>query len=128
MLAEKGFYFIGDSAYSLISFLVIPFDNVLHQTFGDNFNCFHSSSRIIVECTFGEFDLRWGIFWRSRGFKLEHNANIINVCLRFLNILVDFCEETSSAAMEHWLFAYEGRFGMTRSMYRYCAHSLTISD
>ena len=57
-LAEKGFYFIGDSAYSFMSFLVTPFENVLHQTEGDNFNFFHSSSRIIIECTFGEVGLR----------------------------------------------------------------------
>ena len=38
LLAEKGFYFIGGFAYSLMSFLVTLYDNVLHQTFGDNFN------------------------------------------------------------------------------------------
>lgn len=60
-LALKGLYFIGDSAYALKSFLLTPFDNVLHGTSEDNFNFFHSSSRISVECAFGEIDLRWGI-------------------------------------------------------------------
>ena len=103
MLAMKGFYFIGDSAYSLMSFLVTPFDNVLHETVGDNFNFFHSSSRIIVECTFGEVDLRWGILWRSLGFTLKHNSRIIDACLRLHNFIVDFREETSSATLEHSL-------------------------
>lgn len=42
--AQAGFFFIGDSAYSLRSFLVTPYDNVLHGTSEDNFNFFHSSS------------------------------------------------------------------------------------
>ena len=56
-LAEKGFYFLGDSAYPIMSFIVTPYDNVLHKTPGDNFNFFHSSLRMPIECTFGEVDL-----------------------------------------------------------------------
>eukprot|EP00956_Cyclotella_meneghiniana_P038219 scaffold150376_cov62-Cyclotella_meneghiniana.AAC.3 len=57
-LAEKGFYFIGDSAYALKAFLLTPYDNVLHGSAQDNFNYFHSSARIAVECAFGEIELR----------------------------------------------------------------------
>jgi hypothetical protein len=62
-LARKQFYFIGDSAYSLKSFLLTPYDNTRHATPVDNYNFFHSSSRIVVECAFGEINLRWGILW-----------------------------------------------------------------
>jgi hypothetical protein len=61
-LAQKGFYFIGDSAYSVKSFILPPFNDVLHGSEEDNFNYFHSSARIAVECAFGEIELRWGIF------------------------------------------------------------------
>ena len=37
-LKEKGFYLIGDSAYSIRSFLITPFDNAMHRTAEDNFN------------------------------------------------------------------------------------------
>ena len=53
-LCEKGYYFIGDSAYALRSFIHTPYDNALHDTPEDNYNFFHSSSRISVECAFGE--------------------------------------------------------------------------
>jgi len=95
-LREKGFYFIGDSAYSLMSFMLTPFDGVEHKTQGDNFNFFHSQQRIIVECTFGEIDLRWGILWRKLGFTLKHNTQIIDACLRLHNFIIDYREETGA--------------------------------
>jgi hypothetical protein len=41
--------------------LIPPFNDVVHGTAEDNFNFFHSSARIAVECAFGEIELRWGI-------------------------------------------------------------------
>ncbi|KAL7474585.1 LOW QUALITY PROTEIN: hypothetical protein ACHAW6_000557, partial [Cyclotella cf. meneghiniana] len=55
------YYFIGDSAHAIKSFLLTPFDNAVHGTTEDNFNFFHSSSHIVVECAFREIYLRWGI-------------------------------------------------------------------
>ena len=60
-LKRKGYYFIGDSAYSLKTFLHTPYNNTVHGTPEDNYIYFHSSSRIVIECTFGEIGLRWGI-------------------------------------------------------------------
>jgi hypothetical protein len=57
MNSKKGLYFHCYSAYSLGSFLMTPCDNAMHGTAEDNFNFFHSSSRIVVECAFGEIDL-----------------------------------------------------------------------
>ena len=91
-LKNKGFYFIGDSAYSLKSFLLTPYDNVLHGTPEDNFNFFHSSSRICVECTFGEIDLRWGILWKPLQFSLDNNIRVIDACMRLHNFTVDYRE------------------------------------
>jgi hypothetical protein len=91
-LAEKGFYFIGDSAYAIKSFLITPFDNAVHGTKEDNYNFFHSSSRISVECAFGEIDLRWGILWSTLRFSLAHNVNVIDACMRLHNFIIDWRE------------------------------------
>ncbi len=99
-LADKGFYFIGDSAYSIKSFLLTPFDNAVHRSAEDNYNFFHSSSRITVECAFGEIDLRWGILWSPLKFKLEHNVNVIDACMRLHNFIVDWREEKAAGAAE----------------------------
>ena len=93
-LAEKGFYFIGDSAYALNAFLLTPYDNMFHGSAQDNFNYFHSSARIAVECAFGEIELRWGILWHPLQCSLKHNCNIIDACLRLHNFIVDFREMT----------------------------------
>ena len=88
-LAGKGYYFIGDSAYSQKSFLLMPYDNAIHGTPEDNYNFFHSSSRIAVECCFGEVDLRWGILWRELNYSLEVNCKIIDACMRLHNFIVE---------------------------------------
>jgi hypothetical protein len=89
-LKRKGFYFLGDSAYALRSYLLTPFDNSLHGTAADDYNYFHSSSRIVVECTFGEIDMRWGIFWKPLSFSLHHSTQVIDACFRLHNFIVDF--------------------------------------
>ena len=89
-LAGGHYYFVGDSAYAIKSFLMTPFDNAVHGTPEDNYNFFHSSSRIWVECAFGEVDLRWGILWKPLGFRLKHNVNIIDACMRLHNFIVDW--------------------------------------
>jgi hypothetical protein len=71
---KRSYYFIGDSVYSLRSSLMTPYDNAMHGTAEDNFNFFHSSSRIVVECAFGKINLRWDILWRPLQFSLDLNC------------------------------------------------------
>jgi len=93
-LKEKGYYLIGDSAYLTRSFLITPFDDAMHGTAEDNFNYFHSSSRISsIECTFREIDMRWGILWRPLAFSMKHNTQVIIACSCLHNFIVDFREE-----------------------------------
>ncbi len=100
-LKLKKYYFIGDSAYSLKSFLLTPYDNVCHGTAEDNYNFFHSASRICVECTFGEIDLRWGILWRPLKFSLAHNIKVVDACMRLHNFIVDYrLEHRETSAMD----------------------------
>jgi hypothetical protein len=63
-LLNKGYYFIGDSAYALRSWLLVPFDSASPGSREDVFNYLQSADRIFVECAFGEVDRRWGIFWK----------------------------------------------------------------
>ena len=112
-LLEKGFYFVGDSAYNLKSFLLNPYDQVHHGTPEDDFNFYQSSSRISVECAFGEIDMRWGIFWRPLTFKLKNNISTIDVCLRLHNFIVDYQTKhevpASSAVDERAVFDKDSR-------------------
>ena len=100
-LCEKGYYFIGDSVYALRSFIHTPYDNALHDTPEDNYNFFHSSSRISVECAFGEIDLRWGIFWRPLQYSLRRNIQIIDACMRLHNFIVDHRPSGGAATLDY---------------------------
>ena len=61
-LSSLGYYLLGDSAYALESFILVPHGSLSPKTAEDDFNFYHSSACITVECVFGEIDLRWGIF------------------------------------------------------------------
>ena len=108
-MAEKGYYFIGDSAYSLRSFLLTPYDNAMHGTPEDNFNFFLSSLRISVECAFGEIDLRWGILWRSLKFSLKTNCAVIDACMRLHNFIVDNRQSSNMDLIDREIFDDECR-------------------
>ena len=96
-LFSRGFFLIGDSAYSLLSFFLIPFESNVAApvTPQDGFNFWHSNSRIRIECAFGEIIMRWGIFWRPLRFKLSHCGQIINAALLLHNFLVNERESAS---------------------------------
>jgi hypothetical protein len=88
-LASRGLHFIGDSAYLIKSFILTPYDKAAHGTPEDNYNFFHLSSRIAVECCFGEVDLRFGIFWRPLKFTLKTNCHVIDSCLWLGNFILE---------------------------------------
>ena len=89
-LLRKGLYIICDSAYAIRGFCIPPYDNAMPYSGEDNFNFYQSSCRIFVECTFGEIDMRWGIFWRPLQFTLQHNTKIIDAAMRLHNFIVDY--------------------------------------
>jgi hypothetical protein len=69
--------------------MTTPYSNAAHGTVEDNYNFFHSSLRISVECCFGEVDLRFRIFWQPPQFSLEVNCKIINACLCLYNFILE---------------------------------------
>ena len=77
-LYNEHLYLIGDSAYSLHSFLMVPFDSVKPHTKEDTFNYHLSSSQIYVECTFGSMYSTWGILWRPRQFSIQDNVMVVD--------------------------------------------------
>ena len=92
-LYSHGLYILGDSAYSLESFLLTPYLQPLPKSPEDGFNFYHSSARITVECAFGEIDLRWGIFWKRLMCSLDHISLIIEGAMCLHNYLVDYRDE-----------------------------------
>ena len=76
-LESEGVYLVGDSAYALRNYLMIPYNNTAPGTAEDTFNFYQSSCRIWVECAFGEIDRRWGIFLkRLEGHLRNHKCSV----------------------------------------------------
>lgn len=89
-LFKNEFFLIGDSAYSIDSFILTSHDQTLSKSKEDDFNFYHSSARITVECAFGEIDLRWGIFWKILTCSLNNASLIIEGAMHLHNYLVEY--------------------------------------
>lgn len=94
LLEEHGFFFVGDSAYPLSSYLQVPYDSPSPGSMEDGFNFWLSNSRIRIECAFGELVMRCGIFWRSLRFKsLKKSTDVIRAAALLQNFLIDSRED-----------------------------------
>lgn len=79
-LSTPGFLFPGlalfaDLAYVNNFFIVVPFKNVGAGSM-DDFNYFHSSVRIMIECAFGQLVFRWPILRRALSSRLTIKKQI----------------------------------------------------
>jgi len=96
LLEQQGIYLVGDSAYNLTPFLLVPFstDEIRNDSgdMCDAFNFFLSSSRINIECAFGELVRRWGILWRTLHFDLAKSQRVVQVCMLLHNYIKN-CHE-----------------------------------
>ena len=109
-LFQKIFFILGDSAYALDSLMIPPFESPPSCSQEDDFDLFHSSTRITVECAFGEIDLRWGILWKRLTCSLENTTTIIEGAMRLHNFLVDYREDTNyghESLCEKYIFENE---------------------
>ena len=98
---------VGDSAYALRNYLLVPYENARPGSPEDSFNYYLSSNRIWVECAFGEIDRRWGIFWKNLEGSLEDHKYIIDSCLKLHNYLVEFREANKEELGEELNFENE---------------------
>ena len=88
-LHDNQFFIIGDSAYNLESFLLVPFPQPGPRSPEDAYNYYHSSCRIKIECTFGEVIMRFGLFWRPLQFDIASIGDILTAACLLHNFMVD---------------------------------------
>ena len=85
-------YILADSAYSIRSFLQVPYPNTLPETIEDLFNCYLSKARIFSECVMGELCSRWGLYQRRMHFEMNKCRMVIRASAKIHNFLVDYRE------------------------------------
>ena len=82
-----------------------PYDGTMHGMAEDDFNYFHSSSRISIECAFGKINLRRGILLCALKLSLKMNCMIIDACMRLHNFIVDSRnDESFGTSLDHEVF------------------------
>ena len=93
-LLKHSFFIVGDSAYNIESFLLVPYARPGPRSMEDCYNYYHSNCRIRIKCAFGEMVMRWGIFWRTLQFDIEQVGDVISSAGLLHNFIVDErCEE-----------------------------------
>ena len=62
-LIARQLFLVGDTAYPLMPFMMVPFPNAEAGSEEDAFNFWLSNSRIQIECTFGMYTFQWPHDW-----------------------------------------------------------------
>ena len=90
---QSGFCIFGDAAYHGVAkrsrSLLTPFDAHAVTVEQDAFNYYHSSSRMSVEGTFGEYSQRWGVLWRPLRCSEVHATLLLSALAKLHNLCVD---------------------------------------
>ena len=98
-VGQESYYFVGDAAYSIASFLLTPHagkQNLTEEQ--DSYNFYHSSCRIHIEQAFGILKSRWRVFSRKLKYNLERMTAILDVALRLHNFVIN--EDSWSTGLE----------------------------
>jgi len=85
----NGFFVVGDNAYTCSDFLIVPYPGSDLSISQDSYNFYESQIRINVECTFGMFLNRWGIFWKPLRVKLEKVPKLVLACAHLHNFIIE---------------------------------------
>ena len=84
---------LGDAAYRGLAnrcwSLITPFDDQEVNVEEDSFNYYHSSSRMLIEGTFGEFCQRWGVLWWPLWVAEDHATLLLSALAKLHNLCVD---------------------------------------
>jgi DDE superfamily endonuclease len=89
----SGFWIAGDEAYVCEVRMMTPWPGRSLSQEKDCFNYWLSSARIHIEQAFGMLIGRWGVFWRPLRTTIDKAAQILLVCTKLHNFIV----ETDSA-------------------------------
>eukprot|EP00171_Calliarthron_tuberculosum_P004660 IDg4660t1 len=84
-----GFWIAGDEAYSCTDRLLSPWPGRNLTVEKECFNYWQSSARIHIEQAFGILVARWGVFWRPLRVRVKKSAQVVSVCCKLHNYILD---------------------------------------
>lgn len=87
---------LGDSGYSLTPFLLVPYSNA-STSIQENFNRRHRSTRVLIECSFGQVKQRFSCLQSCLKIKLSRIPKTILACFILHNICNERNDEVPAA-------------------------------
>jgi len=84
-----GFFIVADNAYSCSDWMIVPFKNAVPGSIEDDVNFYISQVRCNIECTFGIFMRRWGLFWRPLEIGFERRSKVITLAAKLHNFIIN---------------------------------------
>jgi hypothetical protein len=86
----KGYFIVGDNAYTLSNKLLIPFSGAQkHRPYKRCYNFYLSQLRIRVEMAFGRLSTKWRIFRRNLDMSTAWNSVVVMTAARLHNFVID---------------------------------------
>lgn len=90
-----GFWIAADEAYVCTSKVLTPWPGRNIEASKDCFNYWLSSARITIEQAFGVLVGRWGILWRKLRLPLKKATQVVVVCCKLHNFIIDMTNSAS---------------------------------
>ena len=88
-LLGEYFRVVGDEAYPVSEFIIVPFPSSTPTEEQDNFNFYLSSLRVHIEQAFGILVARWRILRDHLDFALGHCTAIMSVSMKLHNYCIE---------------------------------------
>ncbi len=81
----------GDDAFKTLPHVMTPYQKQWPTNEQKNFNYCLSKLRVAVECAFGLWKGKWGIFWRPLLVQQQNIAKLVEVTARLHNLAINRC-------------------------------------
>ena len=98
---------IGDAAYQNYPWLIKPFPGRNLNAHKTNFNFVHSSTRMIIEQSFGLLKARWRILLKRQDTQFENMHYVISVCFILHNICLNNNDDFLFESLENEILDIE---------------------
>ena len=111
-LLGEYFWVVGDEAYPVSEYIIVPFPSSTLTEKEDDFNFYSSSSRIHIEQAFGILVAKWRILRDRLDFSLQHCTSIMSVCMKLHNFCI---KEDSVRGKRGWDVHYDALSSQERA-------------
>jgi hypothetical protein len=99
------FYYVGDCAYPLAPYCIIPYVGTSLPPHEDVFNFYHSQLRITIERAFGIFVNVFRIFHTPLAFSISCTCDVVEACVKLHNYRInENCQHVARSSSNNAIY------------------------